>query len=53
MRDENKLELAKPKPYEVVGIKFDVFGKVPKSWLSMENMDLAWIGWILTAMTYQ
>ena len=34
MRDENKLELAKPKPYEVVGIKFDVFGKVPKSWLS-------------------
>jgi len=28
------LELAGPKPYEVVGIKFDVFGKVPKSWLS-------------------
>ncbi len=28
------MELAGPKPYEVVGIKFDVFGKVPKSWLS-------------------
>src|SRR3989344_5374545 len=34
MKGENKLELAGPKPYEVVGIKFDVFGKVPKSWLS-------------------
>ncbi|MFC1595246.1 hypothetical protein ACFL3E_02375, partial [Patescibacteria group bacterium] len=34
MQNKYKLELAKPKPYEVVGIKFDIFGKVPKSWLS-------------------
>lgn len=34
MQDKNELELVKPKPHEVVGVKFDVFGKVPKTWLS-------------------
>ena len=34
MQDKNKLELVTPKPYEVVGVKFDVQGKVPKFWLS-------------------
>src|SRR3989344_8070877 len=34
MRKEKSIKIFTPKPYQVVGVKFDLFGKVPKSWLS-------------------
>lgn len=33
MEEKQIIESIQPKPYEVVGVKFDIFGKVPKSWL--------------------
>lgn len=33
MSEKETIDLIQPKPYEVVEVKFSVFGKIPKSWL--------------------
>ncbi len=40
MRKNQEIEIIKPKPYEVVGVKFDLLGKIPKTWLAYGRYGL-------------
>ena len=45
MRTKQEVEIMKPKPYEVVEAKFDLFGKIPKTWLSYGKYGLG-VDWM-------
>ncbi len=45
MRKEESIQITTPQPFEVVGAKFDLVGKVPKSWLSYGKYGLG-VDWL-------
>ena len=45
MRKEESIQITTPRPFEVVGVKFDLVGKVPKSWLSFGKYGLG-VDWL-------
>lgn len=45
MRKEESIQITTPQPFAVVGVKFDLVGKVPKSWLSYGKYGLG-VDWL-------